>query len=407
MNPDNVDFAIAGAGVVGVTAAMLLAREGFSVVLIDPAPPPQELAAPYDLRTYALTPASLRVLRAIGVDATLDHERVAPFVGMHVWDARSDGTLRFDARQLGRDTLGAIVEHQNIHVALHRLRAGHSGPGLITAAVAGVAAGADRMTVELDNGGSLSAAIVLGCDGASSPSRARLGVPANGTQFRQHAIVCNVETEHPHDSIARQRFLPEGPLAFLPLPPDQMSAIVWSMDPERAAAAVRASDEVFTGQLAEAFDGELGAVRSTTARIAIPLQSLHLPRYVVGRTVLLGDAAHVVHPLAGQGLNLGILDAAALAEVFGERDPLDLKFPRAALERFERLRRGENLAMLKLTNGLNRLFRDDHRFVQRARGAGMRAVDAVAPLKHWLMLRAMGDVGDVPRIAAFGRSPPA
>ena len=117
--------------------------------------------------------------------------------------------------------------------------------------------------------------------------------------------------------------------------------------------------------------------------------------------MLLGDAAHVVHPLAGQGLNLGIMDAAALAEVFGQRSELDLKFPRSALGRFERMRRGENLAMLQTTAALNRLFRDEHRIGKRARGLGMRAVDAIAPLKHWLMLRAMGDAGDVPAIAAF------
>lgn len=403
MNRHTVDFAVAGAGVVGITAALLLARNGYSVALIDPAPPPARFSPTreYDIRIYAVTPASLRVFTALGAQATLAVERLAAFRGMQVWDAGSDGALCFDAGRLGRAALGTIIEHVNLHAALHALAPGAGNLRRLGAAVAGIETGDERCVLRLDNGDQVDAALVVACDGANSPLRTQLGIAPNASAFRQDAIICNVETEKPHGLIARQRFLADGPLAFLPLPPAHACSVVWTTNPDAAAAAVVAPDAVFCAQLAEAFGGELGSVNSTGPRRAVPLQALHAQHYVAGRAVLLGDAAHVVHPLAGQGLNLGIMDAAALAEVFGQRSDLELKFPRSALRRFERMRRGENLAMLQTTTALNRLFRDEHRLGKRARGLGMRAVNAVTPLKHWLMLRAMGDAGDVPAIAAL------
>jgi len=407
MTRHTVDFAVAGAGIVGITAALLLARNGYGVVLIDPAEPPGPLprTSDYDIRTYALTPASMRVFTALGAASTLVHERLAAFTRMQVWDAGSDGMLHFDAGRLGRESLGTMIEHANLHAALHALAAGTSGLTRIRAAVAATETGDERCTLHLDNGDHVDAALVLACDGANSPLRTQLGIAPNASAFRQDAIICNVETEHAHALIARQRFLEHGPLAFLPLPPAHACAVVWTTSPEAAAAAVAAPDAVFAAQLVDAFNGELGAIRAAGPRRAVPLQRLHAQHYVAGRVVLLGDAAHVVHPLAGQGLNLGIMDAAALAEVFGQRSELELKFPRSALSRFERMRRGENLVMLQTTTALNRLFRDQRRIGKRARGLGMRAVDAMVPLKHWLMLRAMGDAGDVPAIAAFHPAP--
>ena len=403
MTRHSVDIAVVGAGVVGITAALLLARNGYEVALIDPAAPPGPFrpTSDYDIRVYALTPASLRVFTALGAAATLDPDRLAAFRGMHVWDAGSDGMLHFEAGRLGRESLGTIIEHANLHASLHALAAGARNLTRLGTAVSAMETGDERCVLHLDNGGHVDAALVVACDGANSQVREQLGIAANASAFRQDAIICNVETERPHASIARQRFLDDGPLAFLPLPPAHACSIVWTTSPHAAAAAVAAPDAVFAAQLAEAFSGELGVIRSTGPRCAVPLQRLHAQRYVVGRSVLLGDAAHVVHPLAGQGLNLGIMDAAALAEVFGPRSELELRFPRAAQSRFERMRRGENLVMLQTTTALNRLFRDQHRIGKRARGLGMRAVDAITPLKHWLMLRAMGDVGDVPAIAAL------
>ncbi len=398
-----VDIAVVGAGVVGITAALLLARNGYEVTVIDPVPPPGPFrpTSEYDIRIYALTPASLRVLAALGAASTLDPDRLAEFRGMQVWDAGSNGMLNFDAGRLGRDSLGTIIEHANLHASLHALAAGAGSLSRIRAAVSATASGDEHCTLKLDNGDEVHAALVLACDGANSPLRAQLGITTNAGTFRQDAIICNVETERAHASIARQRFLAAGPLAFLPLPSTHACSIVWTTNPQAAATAVAMPDAVFADHLATAFDGELGAVHTIGPRRAVPLQRLHAERYAVGRIVLLGDAAHVVHPLAGQGLNLGIMDAAALAEVFGQRSELELKFPRTALARFERMRRGENLVMLQTTTALNRLFRDQHRIGQRVRGIGMRTVDALTPLKHWLMLRAMGDAGDVPAIAAL------
>lgn len=397
---ETVDIAVVGAGVVGLCVCALLEKLGYRIALIDRDPRPPPLPEPYDLRTYALTPASMRVFDKLGVSAALQASRIAEIRAMRVWDAGSDGALEFSAAALGRRRLGTIVEQSNLLCALHTVLAARSEVVRFTGRLSGLDQCADIVHLRLDSGEQLSAPLVLACDGADSTMRGLLGLNPNAVEFAQHAIVCNVEVERDHDNVARQRFLAAGPLAFLPLPAARMCAIVWSTTPQQAARAAGASNDAFAAMLGSAFDHALGRVRATSERLVVTLRTLHAGHYAVARTVLLGDAAHVVHPLAGQGLNLGLMDAAALAEALGPREALGLRFPRTALRRFERARRGENLAWLKLTEHLNRLFRDEHRSIQRLRGAGLSAVDRILPLKHWLMLRAMGELGDVPAIAS-------
>lgn len=400
-NAHEFDIAVVGGGIVGLSVAALLHNQAYSVVLVDPAEQPPVLPEAYDLRTYALTPASMRVLEKIGAKGALELTRIAQFGAMRVWDADSDGVLAFDAAALGRECLGYIAEHANLMRALHTLLTTLTAIRRIAGRVCAIEQEEDTARLSLDSGATLRARLVLCSDGANSAMRRLLALEPKSHDYAQHAVVCNVEVEHEHDYTARQRFLATGPLAFLPLPEPRACAIVWSTSPGEAARAVAAEDGVFAAMLGAAFDHTLGAIRTTSERLALPLQTLHTGHYVAGRAVLLGDAAHVVHPLAGQGLNLGLMDAAALCEALGPRDALNLRFPRAALRRFERARRGENLAMLKLTYHLNRLFRDERRVTRLLRGAGMSAVGRLLPLKHWLMLRAMGDTGDVPAIASL------
>jgi ubiquinone biosynthesis UbiH/UbiF/VisC/COQ6 family hydroxylase len=325
--------------------------------------------------------------------------RLAPYIGMAVWDANSDGALTFNAASLGREHLGTIVEHGNLALALNTVCAARRDIVRLTASVRSIDYGAESLHLGLDSGTGIDASLVVACDGAHSPLRQLLGIGTSTRSFGQTALACNVEVSIPHGNIARQRFLATGPVAFLPLASARMCGVVWSTTPAQAQHLAATSDDYFMTLLTQALGNALGPVRATSERLLVPLRALHAQRYSRGRAVLLGDAAHIVHPLAGQGLNLGIMDAAALAEVFDAGDELDLKFPRVALRRFERMRRGENIAMLNMTSALNRLFRQEDRVTRRARGSGMRFVDRVPPLKQWLMLRAMGEIGDVPKLA--------
>jgi 2-octaprenylphenol hydroxylase len=397
------DIAIAGAGAVGLASALALAKQGYRITLIDPDQEQPVLPAPYDLRTYALTPASMRFFERLGVANWFDRERLEAFQGMRVWDGNSAGSLEFSAAALGRECLGYIIEDSNLRRALHT--AVERCDSIIRRYDAVTDVKIADANVELMFGEphtSIRSRLLLGCDGAKSHVRSLLGIEAQRTEYTQHSLVCNVEVEQVHDSVARQRFLRDGPVAFLPLPDKRSCAVVWSTSPEQASMALNAPAVDFEQLLGSAFANTLGRVTLRSERAVVPLQRLHTAKYVTGRSVLLGDAAHVVHPLAGQGLNLGLMDAAALAECLGPRDKLNLEFPRSALRRFERMRRGENLAMLSLTDQLNRLFRDNNPLVESIRAAGMVGVSRFWPLKTWLMLRAMGDVGDVPALAARG-----
>ncbi|MDA0823118.1 MAG: UbiH/UbiF/VisC/COQ6 family ubiquinone biosynthesis hydroxylase [Proteobacteria bacterium] len=397
---NSADIAIVGAGIVGLCASLLLARAGFKISIIDPLSAVPSLPEAYDLRTYALTPASLRMFKRLNVVAELEKHRICEFHGMQVWDASSKGAIEFSALALGRDCLGAIVEHANLIRALHLAIGQCEGIRLVSDRVIDIAFTDPMNILNLERGARIHADLVLGCDGANSPVRQLLGVDTQRLEYVQHALVCNVNVEHPHTHIARQRFLPNGPIAFLPLADTNSCAVVWSTSPEQARFAHDAPIESFEAMLASAFDYRLGNVRLASERMVIPLQKLHSARYVINRAILLGDAAHVVHPLAGQGLNLGLMDAAALAQCLGPHEKLTLQFPGAALRQFERMRRGENFAMLSFTDQINKLFRLEHRFIKEMRGTGMCAFDRFIPLKHWIMLRAMGDYGDVPSIAS-------
>ena len=393
-----VDIAIAGAGVVGATAACLLADAGFEVTVIDPSSLPEVEDDGYDLRVFSLTPATLAVLKHAGIWSNVNQRRIARYRRMEVWDAGSRGRIAFDGADIGLDCLGEIVEFANL---------AHGAAAALQERRVAVRASRLEMLEELPDGCRLTlgtgerldAAVVLGCDGRQSLVRELAGIGWTERDEIQHAVVANLVCELAHGAVARQRFLPEGPLAFLPLPPSHEVSIVWSTTPERAAWAVDAAPEAFCAAVGEAFELALGKVLATSPRLAFPLRRLHANDYTTGRVALAGDAAHTILPLAGQGLNLGLLDVAAFAEVLRAAGRPALAAPKSALRRYARRRRGENMAMDLACEGLNHLFCATRRPVRWARGFGLAATNRLPLAKRLFMAYATGSAGDVPTLA--------
>ena len=388
------DAVIAGGGVVGLATAALLNDRGYSVCLLEPhldrAPPQGEIG----LRTYALTPAARRVLEAARAWAPLDHARVGRFDAMEVWDAGSPGRLDFTAPPEHRGAMGYILEHQNLIAALASSLDTRPGVSMQSRALSGFEPGAP-LKVSLGDGSRLRARLLIGADGANSAVRTAAGIEQSKLLYRQSAILCNVTFARPHGGVARQRFLDTGPLAALPLAAQRECAIVWSCNDERAVELMACEDAYFIGALREALEDCLGGVTHISARAAFPLARAQAARMVNGHCVLLGDAAHLMHPLAGQGLNMGLMDVAALVECLGPAGAPGWPST-SALRRFERWRKSETLAMTAVTDLLHRLFQRDEAVVRQARGLGMSCTQRLAPLKHWLIARAMGTAGDLP-----------
>jgi len=267
------------------------------------------------------------------------------------------------------------------------------------AACTGLRRERDRMHVQLADGRTLSARLVVGADGAQSRVRQLAAIPTHGWHYDQHGVVATVRTEYSHRETAWQRFLPSGPLAFLPLH-DGRCSIVWSTAPQQAARLTQLDQIEFCDELGRAFDHKLGRILECGERAVFPLRLQHTERYVAPGLALIGDAAHVVHPLAGQGVNLGVLDAAALAEVILDahaagKDIGDF----TVLRRYERWRKGDNLMMMAVMDGFKRLFGSDWRAVQTLRSAGLSLTDRITPVKNLIIRHAMGYSGDLPRLA--------
>ena len=391
------DAIIAGGGVVGLVTAALLHDGGYRVCVLEPQLSSTPPSGDIGLRTYALTPAARRILEAAGAWPALAHDRLGRFDRMEVWDAGSTGRLQFAAPASHRGALGYLVEHQNLIAALVASLATRPAVSVHAQALSGFAAGSP-LDVTLTDGRRLRTRLLIGADGAQSQVRMAAGIALTQRSYRQSAIVCNAVFACPHGDVARQRFLATGPVAALPLADPYACGIVWSCNDERAAELLASDDAEFSVALCRGIEDRLGAVRQISARAVFPLARAHAARMVDGACVLLGDAAHVLHPLAGQGLNMGLMDAAALVECLGPAGTAP--WPSAtALRRFERWRKSETLAMTLMTDGLHRLFQHDETLARQVRGLGMQLTQRIAPLKHWLISRAMGTAGDVPRLA--------
>jgi 2-polyprenylphenol 6-hydroxylase len=395
------DVVVVGAGVVGlVMASLLLARKlstaGRVAVVADrfaSAPPP---GSDWDLRVYAMSRASERLLEISGIWSALPAARKFAYERMCVWDAggtpHGAGSLTFDSAEIGEPNLGYIVDgHALQWQCLQSARA--LGVVTIEGTVASILTG-DEVTLRLDDGRELRGQLLVAADGTESKTRELLGIGTAGHAYHQDALVAHVKTAKGHGNTAWQRFLRTGPVAFLPLG-DGRSSIVWSVARDRAAALRAMDPDAFGMALTEASGEALGRCELTTKLATFPLKLQYALEYAKPRAVLLGDAAHVVHPLAGQGLNLGLLDCAALAQVFFEAGP-DKYGDYRHLRRYERWRRSENLLAAAALDGLERLFSNADPLSTGLRSAGLSAVARMPFAKRRFARRALGLAGDIP-----------
>ena len=402
-----VDVAVVGAGPIGLAAALLMSRSGIAparLLVIDRRVPASAIdlgGLPVDLRVFALSRASEKILRVAGAWDDVARVRAAPYERMQVWHAHvpphGGNALVFDAAEIGERDLGVIAENNLLQGAL-AAAARRAGIGLIEAEVEALEFSRTHATLRA-GGREYAARLVVGADGAQSRVRELAGMFATRTDYGQTAIVAMVHTAMPHQRTAWQRFLGDGTLAFLPLA-DGSSSIVWSVPSARAEKLLAANPEEFERELERDFDGALGAVRLASDRVKFPLWRLSAEHYVGARVALVGDAAHVVHPLAGQGANLGLMDAAALADVLaaGIESREDIGAERI-LRRYERWRRSENELMSAAIDAFDRLLARGSGRVAGVAQRGLPWVQKSSLVKRAFIERAMGLVGELPTAA--------
>jgi len=409
----SVDVLVVGGGPVGGCAAALLARGGGQdaprIVLLEPQRPelPERGAEP-DLRVSAISRASERILEAAGAWQAVVSHRVSPYERMRVWHAdespTSPGALTFDAAEVAEPNLGYIIENRLVQAAL--LAAFEEGGGYVAAGTL-VSMDVERERVRVVTScGVFDARLVVGADGARSSVREAAGIRAGTVDYEQSGLVAVVATERSHERTAWQRFLGSGTLAFLPLA-DGTSSIVWSTAKEEVARLLAADAGTFTRALDEASDAVLGRTQLRSQRQAFPLQRLSAERYVAERIALIGDAAHVVHPLAGQGVNLGLLDAACLAETLrgaqAEREDVGAL---RVLRRYERWRKSENELMSAAIDAFNRFLAHGQGPLARIAQRGLGIVNRSQELKGLFIRRALGLTGELPEAARSPRLTP-
>jgi 2-octaprenyl-6-methoxyphenol hydroxylase len=388
---------------VGLSLGLALAQGGFRTVVADAAHFADQLDAAFDGRVSALAYATIRMVRALGVwDAMAPHAQ--PIHEILVTDgaagkAASPFSLHFDAGEVGAPELGAIVENRHIRAALFARASVEKNLTLIApAAVKDVAVSGGGVIASLSNGEQVAASLAVAADGRVSPLREAMGIKTIGWSYPQTGIVATVEHEKPHNGVAYEHFLPAGPFAILPMTGNRAS-LVWTEKRDLAPALLALSEDAFNAELSKRFGAHLGAVKAAGPRWSYPL-SFHIARdFVKPRFALAGDCAHGIHPIAGQGLNLGLKDAAAMAEVLLDAARLGQDIGALdVLQRYERWRRFDSVALAASTDGLNRLFSNDIAPLRALRDIGLGLVDSIGPARRFFMRHAGGDVGKLPRL---------
>ncbi|MFT5720441.1 MAG: 2-octaprenylphenol hydroxylase [Motiliproteus sp.] len=405
---------------VGMALACALGGSDLRVVVVDPSTDTveqrhQQLVAAaklgFDPRVSALNLASEQLLRNLGAWDSMQQLRVAPYQQMQVWDGEGTAEIGFSAAEQHLSHLGHIVENRVTLLALHQALSTHDNIrwlGGVTLEHLGApydsadVDGAEPLRqLRLSDGQQIQARLVVGADGARSPTRRLAGLPVSEWDYQHHAIVTTVTTEQPHQATAWQRFTEDGPLALLPLAgTGQQVSIVWSTSPEQARELMALTDDAFADALGQAFEYRLGEVSGVEPRFVFPLVQRHAKQYVDSSVALVGDAAHTIHPLAGQGVNLGFLDAATLAEELlqSHRQGLPLGDNRR-LRRYQRRRQGDNLAMMGLMGGFRHLYGEVPPLLHWLRNAGMTQVAQSGALKRQLVRHGLGLKGDLPLLA--------
>ncbi len=399
------DVAIVGGGMVGLATAVGLALQNLNVVVID-AGETQVVTGEPRLRVSAINKASQRLLENLGAWQYLDSERLGPYQKMQVWDKDGMGKIDFDAHKYKEESLGAIIENDAISYALAKRASELSNLTHIeNQRLERIAFGEREAWLTLDSGDNLSAALVVAADGANSWVREQCKIPLIFWDYGHHAVVATIRTELPHGDTARQVFLKDGPLAFLPLYEDNLCSIVWSMPPEQAKSLQAGDTTSFERSLTASFDGRLGLCKLESELQAFPLRMRYARHFARHRLVLVGDAAHTIHPLAGQGVNLGFLDAASTVEtvVAAHEAGKDIG-DYAQLRKLERWRKAEAMEMIASMEGFKHLFAGNNPIKKMFRDLGLNLVDNISPLKSLFMQQAMGNKLKLPALCKAEKS---
>jgi len=394
----DTDVVIAGGGMAGMSMGLALASVGITSIIIDPVPADDMTAAPFDGRVSALAHCTTQMYRALDIWPLMAAD-AQPINEIRVSDGDSPRFLHFDSREIGDAPFGHIVENRHTRLALlRRMRETPEITHLAPEQLAGLEAGAGGVTAMLASGRKLHARLLIGADGRGSQVREICRIRSLTWRYRQTGIVTTVEHELDHHGIAHERFLPAGPFAVLPMT-GRRSSLVWTEPEHLAPALMRLGDERFEEEMRKRFGDFLGATRANGPRWSYPLSFHHAERYVAPRVALIGDAVHGIHPIAGQGLNLGLKDVAALTEVLAQARSLGLDMGALnVLERYENWRRVDNTVLAVATDSLNRLFSNDIPPVKLARDWGLGIVNHIGPARRFFMRHARGTVGDIPRL---------
>ena len=396
---DRADVIILGGGLVGLALAAALDSGGLSAIIVDPADPDERLDTAFDGRTSAVSSSSMRMLEATGV---ADHFPApgCPIRKIQVADGLEPGGLAFEP-EAGDDPLGHMHENRHLRATLRaRAEAGRQLWLLWKSRVAGVDRGDHGVVVALEDGRKLCAPLLIAADGRNSPMREAAGIRIARWRYDHCAIVSVLRHERPHDNVAYEIFYPSGPFALLPMTDDDTghrSAIVWSVRKDDAPGLLSLSDEDFAAEARAAMGGFLGTIALAAPRSTYPLGFHHAAQITAHRLALVGDSAHAIHPIAGQGLNLGFRDGAALAQVLveGARLGLDLG-DRQLLDRYQRWRSLDALSVAFATDSLTRIYAIPGRTASAVRRFGMGLIDRIAPVRNRLMAEARGTSGDLP-----------
>ena len=383
------DVLIVGGGMVGLTLANLLRDSDLQIGVLEKFEP-KVISDEVDIRVSAINRASLDIFKSISAWPAMA-ARAGVYHDMHVWDSTGAGMIHFDAAEAGLDALGYIIENTVIQQALqHSLETAENIDWICPVTINSIRLNDDIQQLHLDDGRTLECGLLVGADGSRSQVRAAAGIEFERVSYGQRAIVCTVETEQPHAETAWQCFTPDGPLAFLPLMNGQ-SSIVWSLEEGKVDAMLALDEAAFCRELEQAFEYQLGTVKLVSPRTAFPLGHGHVDQYVQNGLALVGDAAHNIHPLAGQGANLGFLDAAALAEVIMQAHAANRQWSALhTLRKYERARKGENHLMESAMTGFKLLFSNDSPVLSTVRNAGLVMVDELPVIKQQFMRHALG-----------------
>jgi len=395
---ENFDITLIGGGMVGLTAAIGLAQSGFNVAVVERAPKGDLTAAEYDGRASALAFATCRMLEALGIWRHME-KFAQPINEIRVSDGPSLLHLHFDHRALGEGPLGNMVENRHTRIALFdRLDELENIQLFLGSEIESLERTAEKTVVSLAGGNKITSKLVLGTDGRNSMVRRSANIPVSVFDYKQHGIVCSIEHEISHEGIAHERFLPAGPFAILPLTGNR-SSLVWTEKAHLVKTIMALPERSFAAEIQRRTGDFLGKVKPVGGRWAYPLSLQYSDAYTDTRMAILGDAAHGIHPIAGQGLNLGLRDVAALIEVLTDSANVGLDIgSEQVLDGYAGWRHADNAALISVTDLLNRLFSNDVTPVRAARDIGLAVVNEIPPLKNFFMSHARGTVGELPKL---------